>query len=82
MLRTNAVLLAKRLRNVNGNTRSDINPADAPSRDLKTWTAFRARHSIPAPLAHERERGSVGALSKPSGPPRRGRAGQTDARHF
>ena len=43
MLRTNAVLLAGRLRDVNGYTRSDRNPADAPSRDLKAWRVYRAQ---------------------------------------
>ena len=36
-LRTNAVLLAGHLRDINGYTRSDKNPADAPSRDVKAW---------------------------------------------
>ena len=40
-LRTSATLLAARLRDVNGYTRSDRNPADAPSRALDAWAAYR-----------------------------------------
>ena len=40
-LRTSATLLAARLRDVNGYTRSDRNPADAPSRALAAWAAYR-----------------------------------------
>ena len=64
MLRTNAVLVAGRLRDVNGYTRSDINPADAPSRDLKAWAAHRAQHSS----APHRARGTQSQLG---GKPRR-----------
>ena len=64
MLRTNAVLLAGRLRDVNGYTRPDINPADAPSRDLKAWAAHRAQHSSPPHRAR-------GTRSQLGGKPRR-----------
>ena len=40
-LRTSATLLAARLRDVNGYTRSDRNPADAPSFALTAWAAYR-----------------------------------------
>ena len=49
-LRTNAVLLAGHLREVNGYTRSDRNPADHGSRDVHAWDAHRRQHACgPAP---------------------------------
>ena len=61
-LKTNATLLASRMRDINGYTRSDRNPADAASRDKRRWAddrrqrrraASAPRHpelAAPAPL--------------------------------
>ena len=40
-LKTNATLLASRMRDINGYTRSDRNPADAASRDKRRWASDR-----------------------------------------
>ncbi len=40
-LKTNATLLASRMRDINGYTRSDRNPADAASRDKRRWAGDR-----------------------------------------
>ena len=67
-LRSNAVLLASHMREICGYTRSDRNPADAPSRDLEEWSRhrerFRRAHVAKANLEHPVQTGQTASASK------------------
>ena len=70
-LKTNAVLLAAHLRDVEGYTRSDRNPADAGSRDIKGWERHRRarrqqQQQHPAPARASPQPSSASSRRRPA----------------
>ncbi len=63
-LKTNATLLASHMRDINGYTRSDRNPADAASRDKRRWAYDRDQRRKAASALRQ----SKVALSPPRRP--------------
>ena len=64
-LKTNATLLASRMRDINGYTRSDRNPADAASRDKRRWADDRRQRRRAASAPRQPESAAPAPLRRP-----------------
>ena len=63
-LKTNATLLASRMRDINSYTRSARNPADAASRDKRRWANDRLERRKAA-SAHWQSKDATAPLRRP-----------------